>query len=312
MDYDGTGVRPRISVVIAAYNAERTLGEQLAALADQHEVPDVAWEVLVCDNRSVDRTAEVARSFADRVPGLQVLDAFERQGPAYARNLGAMAARGEFLAFCDADDVVAPDWVAQLNRAFSTHDFLAGRFESERLNSPDILRTRQLSQSDGLQRTRASEPPHAGAGNLGIRRSLFLELGGFDENVLSLEDTDFSWRAQRAGVRLVFIPEVVVHVRLRSTWHGMFTQGRGYGSAQHALELRYPTAAEPAAGGSAGRVSAVLGLFRCSSLGQLVWRLGWISGHRLPQSWARVSIPVPQPLVPTDAGRPDTESWHSG
>lgn len=296
------GVPCRISVIIAAYNAADTLGAQLDALASQHALRDVAWEVLVCDNGSTDGTRNVVGHYRERIPGLRIVDASGRRGPAHARNCGAKFARGEFLAFCDADDVVALDWLNQLNRAFDEHDFLAGSFESTLLNDAKVLRSRQLSQADGLQHTASHSLPHAGAGNMGIRRATFLRLGGFDENILRLEDTDLSWRVQQDGTPLAFVPEVVAHVRLRSSWRGMFTQGRGYGSAHHALERRYP-ADRPASGPVERHPRRRTRLPRLPrNVGRAVWRLGWTSGNRLPQKWARAHIPLPQPLKPVTPG----------
>lgn len=104
----------KLSVIIPCLNAERTIGEQLAALAAQRW--SERWEVIVADNGSTDGTLEVVRRFAGRLPELRVVDASQRRGSGYARNRGAAVARGEWLAFCDADDVVAPGWVAAMGR----------------------------------------------------------------------------------------------------------------------------------------------------------------------------------------------------
>ncbi|MFA7097562.1 MAG: glycosyltransferase, partial [Gammaproteobacteria bacterium] len=69
----GAGEPVKLSVIIPCLNAERTIGEQLAALAGQRW-PE-RWEVIVADNGSTDGTLAVVRSFADRLPGLRVVDA---------------------------------------------------------------------------------------------------------------------------------------------------------------------------------------------------------------------------------------------
>jgi cellulose synthase/poly-beta-1,6-N-acetylglucosamine synthase-like glycosyltransferase len=237
-----SALAPRLSVVMACRDAREYLGVQLAALASQ-QCP-VPWELLVCDNGSRDGTVELAESWADRLP-LRIVDAAAIPGAGPARNMGVQQAHGEWIGFCDADDEVGGDWLATLCRALAAHSFVAGRFEGERLNSARALRSRMLDQQVDLQRSSLTVGlPHAGAGNLGIHRSLFLDVGGFDPAVRYLQDTDLCWRVQLAGHPLVFVPDLVMHVRLRATLRGMYRQGRNYGLAQAALEHRYAGAAE--------------------------------------------------------------------
>lgn len=259
---DGSARDPRLSVVIACRDAEDLLGIQLAALSRQR--CSVPWEVLICDNGSQDGTVALAESWADRLP-LRFVEAGSTPGAGPARNAGVQAARGEWIAFCDADDEVADGWLAGMCEALSRHPFVAGRFEGNRLNSARTLRSRTLDQQSGLQRSSlVIGIPHAGAGNLGIHRTVFLAVGGFDPQVRYLQDTDLCWRVQLAGYPLAFVPEVVVHVRLRATLRGMYRQGRNYGASQAALERRYAGATlqldlrdtQPAVVGSSRRTTA--------------------------------------------------------
>src|SRR5665213_4169463 len=98
-----------ISVVLPVRDGLPWLDEQLGALAAQH--CDEPWEVVVADNGSSDASVALARDWAERCAAMRVLDASARVGPAAARNAGVMAARGELLAFCDADDVVQAGWL---------------------------------------------------------------------------------------------------------------------------------------------------------------------------------------------------------
>ena len=105
-----------VSVVVPIRNAEDHVGEQLAALAGQtYRGP---WELLVVDNGCSDRSIQIVESFRERLPSLVVVDATPRRGLGRARNAGAAAAAtGPLLAYCDADDVVARDWLAALAEA---------------------------------------------------------------------------------------------------------------------------------------------------------------------------------------------------
>ncbi|MDQ1286676.1 MAG: hypothetical protein QG622_241 [Actinomycetota bacterium] len=285
-----TGARPVLSVVIACLNAVDTLAVQLKALSSQ-SCP-VPWELLLCDNGSTDGTRAVAESYRSRIPQLRLIDASAVRGAGPARNYGVQMARGEWVAFCDADDEVASDWLGTMASALAGHRFVAGRFEKYRLNDARVLRSRPLQQQDDLQKTDiGARLPHAGGGNMGMYRSDFLAIGGFDPQIRWLEDTDLSWRAQLAGIPLAFCPEIVVHVRLRHTFRTMYDQGRQYGAAHALLEERYgpPGVDEPATDVSpAARASRRPGRLKVAwthlvdhvVAGRFVWRLGWVMGHR--------------------------------
>ena len=112
-DERGTSDRPLISVVVPVLNGMPWIEHQLLALSTQ-EVP-VEWEVMVADNGSDGRDPRLASSTGpERDPRFRLVDASARRGAAAARNLGVRSARGGLLAFCDADDVVRPGWVASM------------------------------------------------------------------------------------------------------------------------------------------------------------------------------------------------------
>src|SRR5437762_36395 len=117
-----------LSVVLCTYNRARQLQPALDALVAQ--AGDIPYEVLVVDNNSSDATRAVIESFVDRSGG-RVRYAFEgAQGLSNARNRGIDLSRAPFVAFCDDDVRVAPDWVSQMIRAFEAHpgiDYLGGR-----------------------------------------------------------------------------------------------------------------------------------------------------------------------------------------
>ncbi len=227
---------PVVSVVIAAFDAERTLGEQLAALSRQ--VVLFPFEVLVCDNGSSDRTIAVAEQWRlGSLPQLRVVDASARRGPGAARNAGAAAALAPLLVFCDADDVVADDWLAEMHSALQTADVVAGRCSYSLLNRSAI----GLPQSDDVLFRLAFFPhlPAASSCNLGVRSGVFSDVHGFDESLKTAEDIDFSWRVQLAGHRLESCPLAVVHLRRRGNLRSVFWQSYGYGRGERALRLRY-------------------------------------------------------------------------
>jgi glycosyltransferase involved in cell wall biosynthesis len=222
---------PQISVIIPVYNAESTLGVQLEALRRQAFAG--SWEVIVADNGSTDRSLAVAERFALQLP-LRIVPATAMRGAGHARNVGARSARASLLAFVDADDEVAPGWLQAIVKSLRHHAVVASRFDKERLNAPEIRATRQMLQQFGLNPSSyARFLPHVGGSGLAVRRSVHLALGGFDESLLRLQDTDYSWRLQLAGHTIHFEREAVLHVRFRegngSALRQAFLYGRYYG-----------------------------------------------------------------------------------
>lgn len=104
----------RISVVIPAYNEEKYLGACLESLMKQTKKP---FEIIVVDNNSTDKTAEIAKSFE----GVSVIKVME-QGITPTRNAGFNAAKGDIIARTDADTLVPEDWVEHIERIFSNND----------------------------------------------------------------------------------------------------------------------------------------------------------------------------------------------
>ncbi len=274
----------KLSVIIPALDAAATIGDQLEALAGQ-SWPG-GWEVVVADNGSTDRTLEVVESFRGRLPALAVVDASARRGQAYARNQAAQAATGDALVMADADDVVGEGWLEAIGRALERHDFVACRFDMERLNPAWIQRVHHNPQRDGLI-PYGNPPflPHAGGGGLGIKRRLFLEMGGFDETLPPLEDTDLCWRVQLAGTPLVFVPEAVAHIRWPQNLKGLYRQGYRWGERNIEVYRKYRAHGMPRLGPWSGLAKWATLLLRAPALatrsgrGRWMWALGWRTGR---------------------------------
>ena len=265
-----------VSVIIPARNASRWIDDQLESLSQQ--VCESPFEVVVVDNASDDDTARRVRSWSGRVPGLRVVEADDRATSGYARNRGAAAARHELLAFCDADDVVGPHWVAAQAQALTEHELVTGPVELTRLNEPWQVEERAGGWPDGPPIGNGFLP-FAMTCNLGTRCAVLDELGGFDEVRTNGNDKVFSWDAQLAGHSLHFAPDAVVHYRLRSgsrlTWRRQLAIGRSAPS----LYRRYRHHGMPASG-----LTGVARDMVALAVGLL--RLGRPAGR---QRWARVA-----------------------
>jgi glycosyltransferase involved in cell wall biosynthesis len=187
-----------VSVVIPAHRAACTIARALASVAAQSLKP---LEVIVVDDGSTDGTLDAAEAMRARLAPIElVLISQENLGAGAARNSGVRAARGEWLAFLDADDEWLPEKLARsLDHAkdatLIAHDFLEVRDGVETLmeSSRHALQTQDIFQALMLRGFIPSITVLA-------RRSAVLTVGGFDESLPAAQDYDL-W------LRLLSLPE---------------------------------------------------------------------------------------------------------
>ena len=226
-----------ISVVIACLNGKATLTDQLDALAN--ECVRVPWEVIVADNGSTDGSRAVCARYFRRLP-LRLVDASDRRGQAHARNVGAQLASGQKLLFLDQDDVISPGYVLAMGSALDRHGFVAASMDYALLNPPWALRARASAVASGL---RPGLFPWAYGCVLGVDKSLFMAVGGFDEDLRCAEDLDLCWRLRCcADAEVVLSTEAVLHYRLKTSNRALFTQGVLYGRGSAGLFRRWRAA----------------------------------------------------------------------
>ena len=200
------------------------------------------WEVVVSDNGSSDDTRGIAQSYSARLPRVVVVDASEHPGPAYARNVGVRRSLGEKILFLDADDEVDEGYVEAMAAGLENADFVCARIGFERLNPPWV---REIWPAPWQQEGPLDDfrfLPFAGSGTLGIRRSLFDEVGGFRDGgpPSQFEECDLSWRIQLAGHDgPVLVPKAILHYRLPSSLKAMYRRGHNYTRGQLALYELY-------------------------------------------------------------------------
>jgi glycosyltransferase involved in cell wall biosynthesis len=227
---------PRVSVVVCAYNAERTMEACLASL-EVLNYPD--YEVVVVNDGSKDRTLEIA----ERFPYCRIISQ-PNKGLSVARNIGAEAATGEIVAYTDSDCVADPDWLT----------YLVARMEEGRLaacggpNFPppeDSLVPAAVAVSPGgpthvLISDEVAE--HIAGCNMAFRRDALLALGGFDPLYRAAgDDVDICWRFQDAGHTIGFSPAAVVWHFRRNTVRAYLDQQKGYGKAEALVYAKHPS-----------------------------------------------------------------------
>jgi glycosyltransferase involved in cell wall biosynthesis len=225
----------KLSVIIACFNGGSTLAEQLEALVNQKWRDE--WEVIIVDNGSTDNTRQIVESFGDKLMHLRVVEAVDKKGAAYARNVAILEAKSDRFAFCDADDQVGEGWVASMGETLGEHDVVVSQIDDQKLNQ-QWLRELWQTTLDMLTPILGFLPAAAGYG-LGFTRRVYEQIGAFDESLPRLSDIDYTWRAQIAGFKLKLLPNAVVHYRYRDSLNGIFEQAFLDGQAQVMLYKRY-------------------------------------------------------------------------
>ena len=231
----------RTSVIVPAYQAWRTLPAALEALRPQVDRPD--RELVLVDSSGDASQQELAK----RWPWARVIAPKERLLPGRARNLAARDARGELLAFTDADAVVEPGWLDELERALTEDvDGVAGAVlngaPQSMIGTADYL----LEFSDWLPRRRL-RVLHGATCNLLLRREI-LDGEGFPEDVWPGEDTIVTFRVGVEG-RLAFAPGACVrHVgrtRFRDFLDHQSQLGAAFARVCETVEFPYRNLARP-------------------------------------------------------------------
>jgi glycosyltransferase involved in cell wall biosynthesis len=224
----------RTSVILPAYRAWRTLPAALAALRPEVDRPD--RELVL-----VESTGTVSREeMQERWPWARVIAPDERTRPGRARNLAVREARGELLAFTDADAVVEPGWLDELERALVPGvDGVAGVIlngvSHSRVGTADYL----LEFSDWLPRP-LLPLRHGATCNLLLRRSV-LEGAGFPDDLWPGEDTVVTFPLGASG-RLAFAPCARVRHSGRTGWRAFVAHQADLGAAFAAVcgEVDFP------------------------------------------------------------------------
>jgi glycosyltransferase involved in cell wall biosynthesis len=225
-----------VTVVVAVFEAERTIGECVESLLALRYPPELR-ELVVVDNGSRDGTRQVLGGFGD---ALAVVDEATR-GPAAARNVGVRAARGDVIALTDADCTVDPDWLTELvpPLADASVGIAGGTILARRpANAAELYGETIHDHRRSILHWR---PPYVITMNWAARRSLFDEVGPFDEGLLRASDVEFSYRVVRAGYRLAFSPGAVVYHRNERSLAGLVHEGWVHGRHSVRLSRRHPT-----------------------------------------------------------------------
>jgi len=199
--------RPALSVIVPVRDGADFLPHSLNALRAS-DLPGDRWELIVVDDSSQDRPAEIAAPYADRLVRL----VGGPSGPAFARNRGADAARGDVLVFVDADACVHPDSLRRMHEIFEGEPDVSavfGSYDSAPAAGGLVSQYRNLLHRYVHLRD-AGDAVTFWAGCGAVRADVFARCGGFDPALVhsSIEDIELGYRLSALGHRIVLDPEV--------------------------------------------------------------------------------------------------------
>ena len=256
--------RPKVSVVVASYNGERTLKACLESL-ERLNYPD--YEVILVDDGSTDSTARIVFTgingsdeghpspgatypmFSDKAgalahfPHLRYVRHAKNAGLSVARNTGITASTGEIIAFTDSDCRVDEDWLYYLVGELLSREFAA-------MGGPNFLPRDDSAVGSAVMVSPGGpahvmlndrQAEHIPGCNMAFWRTALDEIGGFDPIFKKAgDDVDICWRLEQAGFKIGFSPSALVWHYRRANIAAYLRQQSGYGEAEALLVRKHP------------------------------------------------------------------------
>ena len=227
---------PKVSIVVASYNADATLNTCLDSLENLNYFD---YEIILVDDCSTDTTAQLAALH----PRVRCLRHERNRGLSVARNTGIAAARGEIIAFTDADCRADEDWLYYLVGGLLNSEFAA-------MGGPNLLPPEDSAVAAAVMVSPGGpahvmlddrQAEHIPGCNMAFYAWALAEIGGFDPLFTKAgDDVDVCWRLQSAGGKIGFCPAAFVWHYRRATAGAYLKQQRGYGEAEAMLVRKHP------------------------------------------------------------------------
>lgn len=231
----------KYSIVIPVYNRPDEVDELLLSLTEQ---TFTGFEVIVVEDGSTIPCEEVVRKYTDRLD----LKYFVKpnSGPGQSRNYGVERSEGEFVIVLDSDVVLPPGYLQAVEDELSTHTDAFGGPDRAHESFSDVQKAINYSMTSffttgGIRggKKQMDKKFYPRSFNMGIRRELYQQLGGFSEMRFG-EDIDFSIRIYESGACCRLFPEAWVWHKRRTDFRKFFKQVHNSGIARINLMKRHP------------------------------------------------------------------------
>jgi len=231
---------PSVSVIIPVRNRPDEIKACLRSLK-QLDFPADKLEIIVVDDASSDHTPDVVREFPVCLISLE-----KNRQASYCRNLAARKASGEILAFIDSDCQATPSWLRELLPPFQDPSLGAvGGLVDSGFNIKALDRYEKVKSSlimgKRFKRTRKNDRFfYVPSCNLLVKKEIFFNLDGFNEDLTVGEDVDFCWRMQEAGHFLEYQPLGTVYHKHRNRLRDFCLRRFDYGGSEPLLHKLHP------------------------------------------------------------------------
>lgn len=211
--------KPYLTVVVPALNEEELLPKLFLSLSQQ-SFRD--FEVILVDGKSEDKTVEMAKKFAKKLPRLSVYVS-DYRNVSYQRNLGASKAKGSYLVFFDADVQLAPDFLITIAAYLKKNKsgLLTTWIKTENHSFSDWIIT--IIANIGSEISKIIGRPYAGGYNIVVKKRVFDKISGFNPAIFHGEDHDFTIRCNDEGVKLEILQnQRIIYSTRRYDKFGLF------------------------------------------------------------------------------------------
>ncbi len=217
------------ALLITIVSTVRNEARNIAHLLDSLVVQEGPIEILIVDSSSEDGTPDIVRQYEKKYDFIHVYFLGGTRGA--GRNFGIKHARGEAVAFIDGDAIANPFWIHELREGLQTSDVVAGRSIQMGYKPFEDLERVELFVR-GVDVTYPSS-------NLAYKKQVLVEIGGFDEAMVTAEDIDLNLRAVVAGHPILFRPNAIVYHRTRDSYFDFLRQAFWNGVGRKQLTMKH-------------------------------------------------------------------------
>jgi cellulose synthase/poly-beta-1,6-N-acetylglucosamine synthase-like glycosyltransferase len=242
---------PFITIIVPAYNSEKIIRKCIESLL-AIDYPN--YEIFIVDDGSTDKTKEILSEYKGRI---NIIES-QHFGPSHCRNIAAKIAKGEFLAFTDADCLVDKNWLKELMRGFINDKVVSvGGSQLSPQDETDFgKRVQEFFELTGFlggyikqnkhpvssikhQDLSIRKASHNPSCNSMYRKGALLEIGGFDEDLWPGEDVDLDHRLNKKGFTFMYNPQAIVYHYRPQSLKELSRMMYRYGVMQGILTKRY-------------------------------------------------------------------------
>lgn len=230
-----------VSIVVPVYNGERTIDRCIKSLL-QLDYPKEKYEIIIVNNNSTDNTVKIVKEYPVKL-------LHEKKQSSYAaRNLGITHAKGDIIAFTDADCMADKDWLKYLIRNFK--DAVGSAGGALRAYNPKGVIEHYAYENclafpaffrEFHKNYCAFKYPFIATANALYQKEILEEVGLFDDSFTSSGDVDLAWRIILKGYKIVYDPKAIIYHKQRTTLIGLFKQFFKYGEGHAKLFKKHNT-----------------------------------------------------------------------